>query len=107
MESSRLTTVCFVCIFVQSPWLEFCLLVGRIDPSVHELEMVFKEVGINPKEMLDYTKSIDPIAISQPVSRFPAESTDKVELLIPVLDDEGKLSAPSVTFADEVDKGDP
>lgn len=54
--------------------------------------MVFNDSGIMLKEILEYTKNVEPIALAQPVPEFPAASQSKSELFIPEIDEDGKVN---------------
>lgn len=86
--------------------LSCCVSVGRADPTVEDLEMVFRDNGVSVKEMVEYTKNVEPLSLGQPVPDYPAElQQTKVDIFIPELDDEGKVVKPSATEKAEEQSG--
>ena len=73
--------------------------VGRADPTIDDLEMVFRETGISVKEMAEYRKNTEPISLQHAVYEYPVELQTPAELFIPEIDDEGKIVKPVPTVS--------
>ena len=81
----------FTCPTVNAYYFYSFIVVGRVDPTIDDLEMVFNDSGIILKDLREYTKVVEPIALSQQVSEFPAPDQAKNELFIPEIDEDGKV----------------
>lgn len=73
-------------------------VVGRGDATIDDLDMAFREIGINVKEMTEYRKNVEPIHLPHAVPEYPVEP-QVPPLFIPEIDDEGKIVMPTPVAA--------
>lgn len=50
----------------------FFFIVGRLDATLDDLGLAFRDLGINLSELEDYVKHVDPLPFAHEVVAFPA-----------------------------------
>ena len=73
------------------------MLVGRTDPTMEDLDLVFRDSGVNLKEMAEYKKNVEPVSLQHTIHEYPVKPMTVAPLFIPEIDEDGKLIMPTHT----------
>lgn len=61
--------------------------------------MVLRDHGLYAKEIMDYTRNVEPLSLNVTIPEYPAQPENPVPLLIPELDNEGRVLNPHPTLS--------